>query len=70
MMAHRIWMMMRVPLDRYRLHYPGDLRGKIESQVVGPNLLREYFVILETTYDATADKTTARVAFATVDDLQ
>lgn len=54
-------------LDNYELHYPGDLRGKIEGQVVGPNLFGEYFVIAETDYDD--NRTTARVRFATSKDM-
>jgi hypothetical protein len=57
------------PLDRYRLHYRGDLTGRIEGQVVGPNLFGELFVIAATEYDPGTDRTTARVRFATTEDV-
>lgn len=41
--------------------YPGDCRG-ILGEVMGPNLLREYLVAVETSYDSAADRT--RVGFA------
>jgi hypothetical protein len=57
-------------LDRYRLHYRGDLRGRIEGQVVGPNVFGELFVIAATDYEAERDRTVARVRFATAADVQ
>lgn len=60
----------RPPLDDYSLRYRGDLRGRIEGQVVGPNRMREWFVILETEYDPKTNLTTARVGFATTEDMK
>lgn len=57
------------PLDNYRLHYRGDLRGRIEGQVVGPNRMGEWFVIAATDYNPDTDRTTARVRFATTEDM-
>jgi hypothetical protein len=56
-------------LDNYRLHYRGDLRGRIEGQVVGPNAFGELFVIAATEYDERRDRTVARVRFATASDV-
>lgn len=57
------------PLDNYRLNYRGDLRDRIEGQVVGPNRHGELFVIAATEYDAETDRTIARVRFATTEDI-
>lgn len=56
-------------LEWAKLNYPGDLRGQIEGQVVGPNLLGEWFVIAETEYDEASDRTTAKVRYATTEDF-
>lgn len=58
------------PLDDYELHYKGDLTGKIEGQILGPNRMGELFTIVETEYDSENDRTTARVRFTTQNDLQ
>lgn len=46
------------------LHYPGDCRDII-GQVVGPTMLGEFYAVAETDYDPAADRTTARLRFAT-----
>ena len=56
-------------LENYQLHYNGDLRGKIEGQIVGPNRMGELFTICQTEYDAERDKTVAFVRFTTQGDL-
>ncbi|WP_146605123.1 hypothetical protein [Jiangella anatolica] len=53
-----------------KLNYPGDLRGKIEGQVVGPNRMGELFVIRATEYNAETDVTTAHLAYATTEDVE
>lgn len=55
----------RVAMADARLHYPGDLRGKIEGQVVGPGMLPERYTILSTDYDEARDLTTAHLGYAT-----
>lgn len=59
----------RAPLANYQLNYRGDLRGRVEGQLVGPNRMGEVFVIVATEFDAEADRTTARVAFPAQEDL-
>jgi hypothetical protein len=59
----------RIALADSRLHYRGDLRGHIEGQVLGPNTLREWFVILATDYDPDTDRTTAHCGYATPEEI-
>jgi hypothetical protein len=59
----------RLALADSRLHYRGDLRGRIEGQVLGPSSLREWFVILATDYDPDTDRTTAHCGYATPDEI-
>lgn len=59
----------RQPLAWANLNYSGDLRGRIEGQVVGPNRLGELFVILSTSYDDTSGTTTAHLNYATTSDV-
>ncbi|MCI0685776.1 MAG: hypothetical protein L0Y54_00860 [Sporichthyaceae bacterium] len=47
------------------LHYPGNLTGRIEGQVVGPTLLGEHLAIGTTEYDPDTDHTTAHMRYAT-----
>jgi len=58
------------PLDGLALHYRGDLCGRIEGHVVGPNTMGERFVIVTTAYDEAADRTTVGLRFATVEDIE
>lgn len=58
------------PLDNYELHYQGNLVGKIEGQIVGPNAMGEYFTICKTTYDSESDRTTAKVRFTNQKDVE
>lgn len=60
----------RQPLEWAKLNYKGDLRNKIEGNVIGPNQFGERFVILATEYNLEKDLTTARLAYATTDDLK
>lgn len=52
------------PIAPRRLHYRGDLRGQIEGQTLGPNLLGEHLTIVAVTYDADADRSTAHLRYA------
>jgi hypothetical protein len=59
----------RLALADSRLRYRGDLRDKIEGQILGPSTVREMFVILATEYDPNTDTTTAHCAYASPDEI-
>jgi hypothetical protein len=67
--GHEVLRERRLALADSRLHYRGDLRGRIEGSVLGPSTVREMFVILRTEYDPVTDTTTAHCAYATPDEI-
>lgn len=53
-----------------KLHYRGNLLGRIEGQVLGPSEAGEWFTIGGASYDEDTGMTTAWCRYATVDEVR